>query len=225
MNRTSILLTALLILILSSVAVAQEEDETSDVLEVCLQGGWGLPMGGLSDWQTGLTDPDKVVDRAPKTGWDLGIDIGYFLTPKINIGVNFTYTEFAIDVEDNGGHHHRLFNPGLYGKYYFEGETDLVPYLKATVGLQNAKFSTFVENPSGRRFRELSYDPVLSYGVGVGLLYYTADYSGIFIEANYFAASSASTEATYQGATYTFGESIGGLQVNFGVRLLVGSGD
>ncbi|RKX29384.1 MAG: hypothetical protein DRP47_01955 [Candidatus Zixiibacteriota bacterium] len=227
MNRTSVLLAVFLILALSCVALAQEEEEPGDVLEIVLRGGVGLPMGGITDWQTGadLSGPENIVDRAPKTGWDIGLDIGYFLNPKLIVGFNFTYTEFSIDADLVEDHHHRLFTPSIYGKYYFEGETNLVPYIKANVGLENAKFSSFVENPDGRNYRELSYDPALTFGLGVGIFYYTADYSGVFIEANYRTAMTEDAECEYFDKSYTFGENIGVLQIDLGIRLLVGSGD
>ncbi|MBU8934456.1 MAG: outer membrane beta-barrel protein [candidate division Zixibacteria bacterium] len=227
MNRISILVTVLLVLTLSCVALAQEDEETGDILEITLSGGMAIPMSGLADWQTGfdLEDQPEIVDRAPNNGWDIGIDVGYFINPKLIVGLNFTYTAFGIDTDVDLDHRHRLFSPALYGKYYFEGETNLVPYVKASVGLENAKFSTFVENPGGRRFREISYDPTLFYAAALGLFYYTADYSGVFIEADYKMASAESTESVYLDDTYLFGENIAVLQINFGVRLLVGSGD
>lgn len=227
MNRISILLAAMLILALSGVALAQDEDEEAgDILEITLSGGLGMPMSGLSDWQTGADMPDpEVIDRAPKSGPDFGIDIGYFVTSKLIAGISFYYTEFGIDTDQDAGHNHRLFSPAIYGKYYFEGESDLVPYVSAKIGLENAKFSTWVSNPAGSRFREISYDPTLFFGAGLGLFYYTADYSGVFIEADYRMASTESTTGEYLGNDYTFGENIAVLQINLGVRLLIGSDD
>ncbi|MEA2030001.1 MAG: hypothetical protein U9N55_00165 [candidate division Zixibacteria bacterium] len=227
MNKISILFTVLLVFALSSVAIAQDELEEYDVLEIGLYGGIGQPMGGISDWKTGgdLGEQGEIVDRAPKSGKDIGVYVGYFVTPKFITGFNFSYTEFSIDADLAGDHRHRLFTPSIYGKYCFEGETNWLPYVKAHIGLENAKFSTFVENRDGRRFRELSYDPTLAYGIGAGIFYYTTFYSGLYLEADYHTAGTKDTKSEYLDDSYTFGENTGVMQINFGIRLIVGSGE
>jgi len=143
------------------------------------------------------------------------------------VGFDFVYTEFGIDgSSDSTAHKHRLYSPSLYAKYYFDLESDFEPYVKGQLGVENAKFSTAVNHPSaGGRFRELSYDPVLSAGFGVGLFYYTADYSGLFIEANYRWGNTKDVTATYLNQDYIFGETAGLIDLHAGVRLLVGSGE
>lgn len=230
MTKASVTIIAAVLLLGSLNVSAQEEVVTKDVLEVTLYGGLGIPTGGISDWTTGPIDVlDQVYERPAESGWDIGIDIGYYITPKLTAGINFQYTQFGIDAPDSlaGNHSHRLFNPNLYARYSFEGESFFVPYIKAHVGLENPKFSTLVydENSADVKFRELSYDPALAYGLGVGLFYYTADYSGIYLEAGYHSAMTEDAEGTYQGQTYVFGENTGVFSLNFGVKLIVGSGD
>ena len=219
------ILTMIFLLLVTSAAVMAQDDEGRDILEITVFGGLGIPTGGLTDWQTGgeLGLPE---DRAAQTGVTTGLEIGYFLTPKLIVGLNFVYTQFSIDESlESPGHHHRLFNPNVYGKYYFEGESNLVPYIKGHMGMENPKFSSKVYNPAGNRYRELSYDPALAMGIGAGLFYYTADYSGIFIEANYNYAMTDNVSATYLGRTYDFNENVTTFTIYFGVRLLVGSGE
>ncbi len=230
MTKASVTIIAAVLLLGSLNVCAQEEVVTKDILEISLYGGLGVPTGGISDWTTGpLPVLDKTYERAAKTGWDIGIDLGYYVTTKLTAGLNFQYSQFGVDAPESeaGGHAHRLFNPNLYARYSFEGESFFVPYNKAHVGLENPKFSTLVfdENSDDVKFRELSYDPSLAYGLGVGLFYYTADYSGIYLEAGYHTAMTEDAEGTYQGNTYVFGENTSVFTLNFGVKLIVGSGD
>jgi hypothetical protein len=129
---------AVLILFIVTLPLHAQEEER-DVVEVGFFGGVGIPAGGLSDWKT----YDRA--RGAKTGWDIGLEAGCFLTPRVVLGVNFVYTQFSIDVAgDQTNHNHRLYNPNVYVKYLFEGESNLIPYLKGHVGVENPKFSTFV---------------------------------------------------------------------------------
>ena len=176
-------------------------------------------------------DADKLYDRGAKTGWDIAIDLGYYVTPRLTAGVNFRYTEFGIDSDLDGSQAHRLFNPNLYAKYAFEGESYFVPFVKCWVGMENAKFSTAVLNRSAipgqqRIFRELSYHPAVAIGASLGLFYYTADYSGLFLEAGYHYAMTDDAVGTYLGADdYVFGENAGVFTLNAGVKMIIGSGD
>jgi len=232
MRKTSIVAAAFVLLILSGSVFAQDEWEGRDILEVSLYGGYAIPSGGISSWTTGQYFGESV-ERKAKNGFDLGLDIGYYLTPRVNLGINFIYTQFDADVptgivipESLDKHRHRLYNPNLYLKYAFEGESNFVPYLKVSAGVDNPKFSTWVQdqNDMTRKFRELSYDPALAFGAAAGLFYYTADFSGIFVEGGYHMGLTKDVKATYQGEEYTFGEDVGVIWINVGIKLIVGSG-
>lgn len=217
MKKGSILVAVLVLLAVNLTVLAQDEER--DVVEMSFFGGLGIPGSGLTDWKTG----DQ--ERAAKTGFDLGMDVGYFLRPNLVVGLNFVYTQFSIDTGDKkSSHNHRLYNPNLYVKFLLEGESNWTPYVKGHVGLENPKFSTFVENVAGQRFREISYDPAVALGLGVGLIYYTAYYSGVFIEANYHQAFSKNAEAIYQDDPYEFGENLSTFDIHFGIRILFSSG-
>ncbi len=217
MKKGSILISVLVLLVVNFTVLAQEEER--DIVEMGFFGGLGIPGSGLTDWKTG------DYERAAKTGFDLGMDVGYFLRPNLVVGLNFIYMQFPIDTGDEkSSHSHRLYNPNLYVKFLFEGESNWTPYLRGHVGLENPKFSTFVENQGGGRLRELSYDPAVALGLGVGLIYYTAYYSGIFIEANYHHAFSKEAEAVYLNDSYKFGEDLSTFDIHAGVRILFSSG-
>ncbi len=232
MKKTSVLTAVFLFLFCNCLIVAQDdsdEDEEKYVLELALYGGLGIPSGGLTEWQTGQFEenPD-VIDYAPEKGWDIGFDFGYFVTQKLVLGLNFNYTQFKIDAEKETNHKHRLFSPAIYGKYLFEGETNFVPYVKATIGMDWAKFDTHVDDYDDSReprrvFREISYDPGLAYGLGLGLFYYTADYSGIYFEASYHNSMTDDKVATFDDFDYLMRENMGVIQINLGIRLLVSS--
>ncbi len=233
MRKTSIVAAAFVLLILSGSVFAQEEWEGRDVLEVAIFGGVGVPSGGITDWTTGGQTFAETTTRKAKTGLDLGIDIGYYLKPNVNIGLNFMYTQFDAEAptgitiaEGLDKQKHRLYNPNVYLKYNFEGESNFVPFLKAHVGLDNPKFSTWVldHNDNSRKFRELSYDPAFAFGASAGLFYYTADFSGVFVEAGYHMGMTDKVKATYQGDEYEFGENTGVIWINAGIKLIVGSG-
>ncbi|MGH8014934.1 MAG: hypothetical protein ACREBV_01945, partial [Candidatus Zixiibacteriota bacterium] len=111
MNKACLVVLAL-VLGISSQALGQEEQAyVKDFMEVNLFGGGGIPSGDLKDF--GDT-------TGAKTGFNIGLDAGFFITENLVGGLNFTFTEMSI--EDNttvGGLHHKLYNPNLYLKYYF----------------------------------------------------------------------------------------------------------
>lgn len=217
MKKGSILIAVLVLLTINLTVSAQDEER--DVVEMGFFGGLGIPGSGLTDWKTG------DYERAAKTGFDLGMDVGYFLRPNLVVGLNFVYTQFPIDTGDKkSSHNHRLYNPNLYVKYLFEGESNWTPYVKGHAGLENPKFSTFVKHPEENRFRELSYDPAIAVGLGLGLIYYTAYYSGLFVEVNYHQAFSKNAEAIYLDKPYEFGEDLGTFDIHAGIRILFSSG-
>ena len=214
--RHSLAKLVLVFLLLCSLSVVAQdyEEEERDILEVSLFGGVGIPSGGISDWSDSL---------GAKTGWAVGVDFGYFLKSNLVLGLNFTYVQFEIDADNEANQlNHRLYNPSLYLKYYFFGEGNFAPYLKAHVGVDNAKFATFVPDPG--RYRELSYDPSFAFGGGAGVFYYTSDYSGLFLEVNYHQGLTDGAQKDYEGRTYDFGENIGLIDIHAGISVFFGSG-
>ena len=213
MKRFSVTLAVLLLVAFSSSAFSQDEEEERDILEIGFYGGLGVPVGGIGDFNDSL---------GAKNGWALGLDFGYFVTTNIIFGFSFTYTQFGVDGPDLvSDASHRLYSPSLYTKYYFIGESNWEPYLKVHVGLDNPKFTTW----SKGAYNAISYDPIFAYGFGGGLFYYTADYSGLYIEANYHSAASEDSMCDYETDPLVFGKNIGVIDIHAGIRILIGSGD
>jgi outer membrane protein W len=182
-------------------------------MEVNFFGGGGFPSGDIKDFSD---------TAGAQSGISLGLDAGFFITNNFVGGLNFTYTEMGIDDQAQaGGLHHKIYSPSLYLKYYFIGTSDFLPYVKAHGGLDFPKFATFVNNPTGNRYRELSYDPVFAYGGGLGLFVFTTDYSGLFVEANYHRAQSSGTHADYHGVDYKFNSDINMIDIHAGIRILI----
>lgn len=208
-----------LLLVLTGAAVSAQEQEgyIKDLMELNFFAGGGIPSGDIKTFSD---------TAGAKTGLSFGMDAGFFITEKIVAGLNFTYTEMGIDEQTQvSGLNHKIYSPNLYAKYYFLGSSDFVPYVKAHGGVDFPKFATFVDSPAGKRYREISYDPVLAYGGGLGLFMFTTDYGGIFVEANYHRAESSGTKANYHGVDYTFNSDISMIDIHAGVRILIAPPD
>lgn len=212
-----ILLTFLAVLFtaaLASLAGAQEQEGyVKDLMEVSFFGGGGVPSGNIKEFSDSI---------GAKTGYNFGFDAGFFITKSWVAGLNFTYTALKVDEGVNAtGLRHKLYSPNLYLKYYFTNQSNFVPYLKAQGGIAFPKFTTLVANSSGQRYREMSYDAVFSYGAGAGLFFFTTDFSGLFIEGNYYGAASNDTKANYQGTEYSFGSDLNMIDIHAGIRILI----
>ena len=233
MKLFSSLVTAALLLVLSSGVMAQDEDEeefVKDFMEVAVYGGLSVPMGGITDWSVQLPDIDATESLGAKTGFDYGFDVGYFWTLNLVTGVTFTVHQYTIDSDSSAvdGLHHRIYSPAAYAKYYFFGNSNLVPYVKAHAGVDIPKFTTKefdsnVGNNGGYEYRELAYDPAFAFGFGAGAFYYTSDYSGFFIEANYHTCLSEKAGGSYQGRSWDFGENISLVEIHAGIKVFFGS--
>ena len=214
MKRLLLVVAGLLLFCDSSVVAQEEELIVKDVLEANFFGGAGIPNGDIKNFSD---------TAGASSGYSMGLDAGFFITYSWVAGLSFTYTQFAVDeAAFAGGLHHKLYSPNLYLKYYFTSESDWIPYVKAHAGIDFPKFATFVTNTSGNRYREISYDPVLAFGGGVGLFVYTSDFSGLFFEVNYHRALSSDSKATYQDVEYTFGNDLATIDVHAGIRILIG---
>ena len=215
MKKTLALTLLMLLVVFNLSAVAQDEEETEkDRGEFTFFGGIGMASGDLSDWGADSLNPGS--------GNNIGVEGGFFFTPNISAGLNFTYTSLGIDSQDELAKDltHRFYSPSLYMKYYFPTEGDFSPYVKATLGLDFARFTTSVDNIDGSRYRQISYDPALAYSLGLGAFYYTADYSGFFVEANYRMSQ---TENAEYDQNIKFGLNSTTIDIHAGFRLVIGS--
>jgi hypothetical protein len=215
--RKYILIFAGLLVFASGATVWAQDTQEKDLLEASVFGGLAMPIGGINSWGS-----DTL---AAKTGFDLGFDIGYFMTPSLVLGVTFGYNQFGIDNSNEAGSlHHRLYNPAVYGKYYFFSESKFAPYLKVQGGVDNPKFATLVTDNGQDKFRELSYDPAFAIGGGAGIFMYTSDASGFFIEANLHHAFAKNVEGNYQDQVKTFGYNSTLFNIHVGLAMFFGSG-
>ena len=226
------LVTAALLLTLAANVSAQDEGEeeyVKDFMEVALYGGGSFPMGGISDWSHTIPERGGTAQLGTKAGFDFGFDVGYFWTLNLVTGLNLTYHQYAIDsdVREVADMHHRVYSVSAYGKYYFFGESSFVPYIKVHAGVDVPKFATLefdsnVGDNGGLEYRELTYDPAFAFGAGVGAFYYTFDYGGFFVEANYHTALSEKSGGSYQGHSFEFGENISLVDIHAGVKVFFG---
>ena len=230
MKMFSSLLAIFLVLALSAgvLAQAEEEEYEKDFMEAALCFGGAMPMGGLSDWSV-TTDATGFEQLGTKFGFDVGLDVGHFLTPSLVVGLNVTYSQFAIDSDSSAvaSMHHRIIGPGAYLKYYFVGESNLMPYLKCQAGVDILKYTTRVYDSHVSHgsyvYRELSYHPAPAFGFGGGLFYYTHDFGGLYLEVNYHLALSQDVIGEYQDREYTFGETASVLDIHAGLKVFFGS--
>jgi hypothetical protein len=198
-------------------------------MEVAVYGGGSLPVGGLSDWSETTQYPGTAPATeklGTKFGFDGGFDVGHFLTPALVLGLNVTYAQYGIDSDSAAvaSLHHRLICPSAYLKYYFAGESNLMPYVKFHAGVDVAKYTTRVYdgNDDAYVYRELSYNPAPAFGIGAGVFYYTFDYGGIYAEANYHMALTKDVIGKYGDDEYTFGETVSVLDLHAGVKVFFG---
>jgi hypothetical protein len=227
MKNFSTILVLLVALTLYTSVCAQNdvaEETGKDFLEVALFGGLSMPAGGITDWTT--TGSDGVEALGAKTGFDFGFDIGYFVTPKIVSGLNYTYSQYGIDTDIAGpdSRCHRIYTVAAYGKYYFFGESNFVPYLKVQAGVDFPKFTTSVydDNVSGYVYRELSYKPGLAFGFGAGLFYYTFDFGGLYAEADFRNGLTDKATGKAGKREYTFGTNESVLDIHAGIKVFFG---
>ena len=228
MRFVSALMVFSIFLVLSGNLFAQEEEEliAKDLLEVSIFGGLAIPAGGLSDWTSTSSDLGTAA-LGTKTGFDLGVDVGLFLTPSLSLGFDFTYSQFGIQTDsvEASSMNHRIFSPTLYLKYFFFGESNLVPYLKGGAGVDVVKYATRVKetNTNNYAYRELSYDPAFAVTAGAGFFYYTHDYGGLFFEANFHNGFTKNTKGSFHDEKFEFGEQSTLIDIHAGIIVFFGS--
>ena len=183
-------------------------------------------MGGLTSW-TISNEATGSEELGAEFGWNVGFDVGHFLTTSMVLGLNVNYARFGIDSDNPmvATMRHQMIGPAAYLKYYFSGESNLMPYVKGQVGVDIVKFTTRVWDPNivGYEYRELSYHPGLSFSLGGGLFYYTHDYGGLYLEVAYRTALTSDVVSDYEGTEYTFGETASVLDIHAGIKVFFGS--
>jgi len=162
-------------------AMAQDDEEDFKWrnFEVTLTGGLSLPMGDLKDWNDSL---------GAKTGHNFGGSGGYYFNNRLCVGGYFEYSQFSLEEPnsniDVSEMHYKMYKVGGYVKYALGGESYWEPFARLRAGANFAKFATWIGDNT-LRLREVSYDPEVSVGLDLGLLYYTSDYGGVFVQVSY----------------------------------------
>jgi hypothetical protein len=227
MKKISTILVLLMVLIFGASVCAQDEnaEETGkDFLEVALFGGLSMPIGGITDWTS--TGPTGTLAMGTKAGFDMGFNIGYYVTPQIVTGLDYTYSQYDIDTDlpSLDSRRHRIYGLAAYGTYYFFGESNFVPYLKAQAGIDIPKFTTSIYdgNIDSYVYRELSYDPGFAFGFGAGLFYYTYDFGGVYVEANFRNGLTDKVKGKSGNDTYVFGTNESVLDIRAGLKVFFG---
>lgn len=234
MKMFSSLLVLLLLVALNSGVMAQDDEESEkDFMELGLYGGGSLPLGGISDWSITNKHGTEVLGTeklGTKTGFNFGLDLGHFLTSNLVVGLNLTFSQFTIETDSVAvtPMNHRYISPSAYVKYYFSGESNLMPFIKAHAGVGVAKYATRVwdrnlDNSGGWEYREVSYRPAFAFGLGGGLFYYTHDFGGLYLEADYTTALTKNVTTNYEGNDYVFGETFSLFDIRAGVKVFFGS--
>lgn len=111
------------------------------------------------------------------TGFLFGVGYGYWLSPKLQLGLQFDYHMYGTANEDVDGN---IFSYTAFGKYALMME-DSTPYLKLLLG-----FYTFgvddIELPDGSTI-QIDSSTEFGFGAGLGYQYRGAGNIGFFGEA------------------------------------------
>jgi hypothetical protein len=211
MKKSCLLLVFLLILITALSAFAQEQEANWRNFEVSVISGLSIPTGTLKTWNDSM---------GAKTGFPVGFSGGYYFNEKLCLGAYFTYTRYGMKLYDM---HYIVHDGGLYLKYAFVGESNIEPYVKLSAGAAIVNFPTWIA-PYAARLRELSYDPGLSLGVNAGLLYYTSDFGGLYVEGSYHYAAIKDHESTHKDIKYYLEDNLSYFDVRAGITVFFGPG-
>ncbi len=207
----SVVILIILTLICSSAAVAQYELETEPTVEAIVGVSMGIPVGHIKN----DLEPSGL---NATTGIGLKLGAGYYLNPKLILGLYFDNRNMDTDSLDLV---HRVFNFGLYGKYMFS-ESNFFPYIKGQAALNFSKMVTEVVDDGQPKFRELSYDQTLGLEVLLGIEYQTNSYGGIFLEAGYHFDMMSGNTGDFEGDLYEWPENNAHIVINAGVIVNLG---
>ncbi len=203
----------------AATAAAQEEagEEKWRNFEMSITGGLAFPSGEFSDWNDTL---------GAKTGVSFGISGGYYFTERICAGAYFDYNQFKIN-EPNAqlkldDLNYKMYKVGGYVKYALTGESNFEPYGKLSAGADFAKFATWT-GPTLTRMREVSYDPELSLGLEAGVLYYTSEFGGIFLQVGYYHERLKDNIGESFGIRYKIRENVNYWALKAGISVFFGS--
>jgi hypothetical protein len=215
MKRFNQLFLIAVILMLSVSVLAQDEDDDEERwrnFEVIINSGLTGPLGEFSNWNDSL-------DAA--MGFHLAVAAGYYFTDKVCAGLYFAYTQNGIkgDLGDQYDIRFRMYDLGGYIKYVAANETNFEPFTQLSIGINTVKYPTWVTS-AANELREQSYDPGLSTSLAAGLIYFTSDMGGIFLEGAYHYNFLKDAKATYSEGYIK--DDISYFEINAGVTVFFG---
>jgi Outer membrane protein beta-barrel domain len=185
---------------------SQAEVDEDAIFEVSLGAGMAIPTGEFSNfWDT----------LGAKSGFELDLSGGYFVTPNISIGVAFELAQFSID-NPNNPQHYRLYTLGAYGKYFAALDSRVSPYVRVQGGITIPNFSAPLADNPGKAYHESQFDPSFDGLIGLGARISTSENGGIFLEAAYRFTRVSGATAVFEGETLTLPNDISHIQLTIG---------
>ncbi len=176
------------------------------IFEVSLGGGLAIPTGGFSNYWDSL---------GAKSGYELDLSGGYFLTPNLSIGLAFELAQFTIDNPINP-QHYRLYTLGLYGKYFSGLDSKVSPYLRVQSGITIPNFSAPLAANPGKAFHESQFSPAFDALIGLGARISTSDGGGIFLEASYRFTKLGGNTSSFESETLVLPGDVSHIQLTIG---------
>ncbi len=219
MRKFRVLLTIALVVLFAGASFAQDDEggEKWRNFEVTINAGFDFPMGDLKDWYDTL---------GAKTGINFGGAGGYYFTNRICVGAYFDYVQFGIEEPVSGlavsEFHYKMYKLGGYIKYALAGESYWEPFARLRLGANFAKFTTWIGD-TGTRLREVSYDPELSGGLDLGVMYYTSEFGGIYLQASYNYERLENTVGNSFGQEFALPYNANYFAISTGVTVFFGS--
>ena len=122
---------------------------------------------------------------------------------------------------------HRVYEIGTYGRFFLSNISDVSysPYARISAGLNFSKLVTRVEDDAGPLFRELSMDPTLGIGFGLGMHVKTNSYGAIYVEATYNYDFTSGIVGKFKGNEYVWGDNNQYLIIKAGIAFNIGPRD
>lgn len=199
-------------LLSTSLAFGQYDDDP--YMEGYVGANYTLPMGYMKNDLM----PDSL-NAVGNLGFDIGI--GYYVNPRLSVGLCFNLRNMKTDeLELN----HRVYEIGPYARFFLSNisETSFSPYAKASAGLNFSKLVQRVDGESGPTYRELSLEPTLGVGLGLGVYLKTNDYGAVYLEGTYHYDFTNGITGEFRGMDYEWGDNNQYLLVKAGVAFNIG---
>ena len=134
------------------------------------------------DWEVGLGG--GWASTQSTTTYGLGLSLGYFLTPNMQIGgwLGYGYNEYDLEVRDEGDYL-KMKNRSVYWDiaafftYYFEMDGEWMPYIGGFVGYETNEIKYDTEG-----YRITADRNGFKLGGYLGVKFFVAEKATIFIE-------------------------------------------